>query len=103
MRTLIPSAVLPMAVSGLGAASTACYESSDNKIGSIDAVLIDKEGRVTSLIVGAGKFWGMGEKDVAIPFNAIRAREKDEYDQGCPEGARWFTYDKTTTTWTTAK
>ena len=27
MRTLIPSAVLPMAVSGLGAASTACYES----------------------------------------------------------------------------
>src|SRR6202022_1499113 len=44
------------------------YDPSDNKIGDIDDVLIDKEGNVTALIIGVGGFLGMGEKDVAIPF-----------------------------------
>src|SRR3984893_13097710 len=43
------------------------YDPSDNKI-------VDKEGRVTALIIG---FLGMGEKDVAIPFSALHASEKN--------------------------
>jgi sporulation protein YlmC with PRC-barrel domain len=53
------------------------YDPSDNKIGDLDDVLIDKEGRVTATIIGVGGFLGMGEKDVAIPFSALHASEKN--------------------------
>jgi hypothetical protein len=46
------------------------YDPSDNKIG--DHALIDKEGRVTAIIIGVGGFLGMGEKDVAVPFSSVR-------------------------------
>jgi sporulation protein YlmC with PRC-barrel domain len=52
------------------------YNPSDNKIGDIDDALIDKEGRVTAIIIGVGGFLGMGEKDVAVPFSSVRASEK---------------------------
>src|ERR1700731_4026066 len=47
------------------------YDPSDAKIGEIMDVLVDKEGRVTALIVSVGGFLGAGEKDVAVPFSAI--------------------------------
>jgi sporulation protein YlmC with PRC-barrel domain len=34
------------------------YDPSDNKIGDVDDVLIDKEGRVTAMILGVGGFLG---------------------------------------------
>jgi len=54
------------------------YDPSDNKIGGVDDPLIDKEGRVTAVIIGVGGFFGMGEKDVAVPFSSVRASEKDD-------------------------
>jgi hypothetical protein len=30
-------------------------------------------------IVSVGRFLGVGEKDVAVPFNAIRATQKDRW------------------------
>lgn len=53
------------------------YDPSDNKIGEVDDLLIDKEGRVTALIIGVGGFPGMGEKGVAIPLSALHASEKN--------------------------
>src|SRR5258708_18184295 len=53
------------------------YDPSDNKIGDVDDVLIDKEGRITAMIIGVGGFLGMGEKDVAVPFSSVRASEKN--------------------------
>jgi sporulation protein YlmC with PRC-barrel domain len=53
------------------------YDPSDNKIGDVDDILIDKEGQVTAMIIGVGGFLGMGEKDVAIPFSALHASEKN--------------------------
>ena len=53
------------------------YDPSDNKIGEIMDVLVDREGKVTALIVGVGGFLGMGEKDVAVPFNAVQVTSKD--------------------------
>src|SRR5438132_6332255 len=47
------------------------YDPSDNKIGDVDDVLIDKEGRVTAMIVAVGGFLGMGEKNVAVPFSSV--------------------------------
>jgi sporulation protein YlmC with PRC-barrel domain len=83
------------------------YDPLDNKIGGIDDVLIDKEGRVTALIIGVGGFLGMGEKNVAIPFSDIRASEKNNNKwylvlnttKDALKTAPGYTYDKTKTTW----
>ena len=82
------------------------YDPSDNKIGDVDDVLIDKEGRVTALIISVGGFLGMGEKDVAIPFSAVHASEKNNKwylvlntTKDALKTAPGFTYDKTRTTW----
>jgi sporulation protein YlmC with PRC-barrel domain len=39
------------------------YDPSDNKIGGVDDILIDKEGRVTAVIIGVGGFLGMGQRE----------------------------------------
>src|ERR1700680_2147045 len=82
------------------------YDPSDNKIGDIDDVLIDKEGIVTALIIGVGGFLGMGEKDVAIPFSDVRASVKNNKwylvlntTKDALKTAPGFTYDKTRTSW----
>ena len=53
------------------------YDPKNNKIGEIMDVLVDKSGRVTSLIVGVGGFLGAGEKDVAVPFDAVHVTNQD--------------------------
>jgi sporulation protein YlmC with PRC-barrel domain len=85
------------------------YDPSNTKIGSIDDMLIDDGGKVTSLIVGVGGFLGMGEKDVAIAFNAVKATMKDskwyltlDTTKDALKAAPGFTYDSTKTTWVPA-
>ena len=82
------------------------YDPSDNKIGDIDDVLIDKAGNVSAMIVSVGGFLGMGEKDVAIPFSDVHASEKNNKwylvlntTKDALKTAPGFTYDKTRTTW----
>src|SRR2546428_12219270 len=65
------------------------YDPNDSKIGEIMDVLVDREGKATALIVGVGGFLGMGEKDVAVPFNSVRAHQgqqqvlpRDELHEG---------------------
>lgn len=48
------------------------YDPSDNKIGEIADVLIDKGGKIEVFMVSVGGFLGVGEKDVAVPFSAIQ-------------------------------
>jgi hypothetical protein len=81
-------------------------EPSDNKIGDIDDVLIDKSGKITALIVGVGGFLGIGEKDVALPFSAVKSEQKnnkwyltvDETTDSL-KNAVGYKYDSSTTTW----
>src|SRR6202040_2379465 len=85
------------------------YDPLDNKIGDVDDVLIDKAGNVSALIIGVGGFLGMGEKDVAIPFDALHASEKNNKwylvlntTKESLKTAPGFTYDKNKTTWVSA-
>src|SRR5262245_23480810 len=52
------------------------YDPSNNKIGEIMDMLMDKDGRAAALIVGVGGFLGAGEKDVAVPFNAVQVQKR---------------------------
>ena len=50
----------------------------NESIGDVNDVLIDTNGKIASVIVGVGGFLGMGEKDVALPFENLKfAKDKD--------------------------
>jgi hypothetical protein len=53
------------------------YGPDNRSIGDINEVLIDKDGRVTAVVVGVGGFLGVGEKNVALPFRALDVARKD--------------------------
>lgn len=40
-------------------------------IGKIDDLLLGHDGKIASIVVGVGGFLGIGEKDVAVPFDAV--------------------------------
>ena len=48
------------------------YGSDNEKIGDIDEVLLDREGKVHAIVVGIGGFLGIGEKNVAISYNQVQ-------------------------------
>jgi sporulation protein YlmC with PRC-barrel domain len=47
-------------------------------VGEINEIVLDKHGKVAAAIIGVGGFLGMGEREVAISFDAIqRSSDKD--------------------------
>lgn len=48
------------------------YNENDEKVGDVNDVVLTSDGQVTHLIVGAGGFLGMGQHDVAIPFDEVQ-------------------------------
>jgi sporulation protein YlmC with PRC-barrel domain len=82
------------------------YDTKQSKIGTIDDVLLDKQGKVSALIVGVGGFLGVGEKDVAVPFKALKVAEKngDRYlvmntTKEALQSAPGYTFDKSKGVW----
>lgn len=43
----------------------------NESVGDVNDVLIDHDGKVAAVIVGVGGFLGMGEKDVALPYDQL--------------------------------
>jgi sporulation protein YlmC with PRC-barrel domain len=41
------------------------------KIGDINDLLFDKNGRIANVVIGVGGFLGIGEKNVAIPYGSL--------------------------------
>jgi sporulation protein YlmC with PRC-barrel domain len=49
----------------------------DNKsIGDINDVLIANDGKINAVVIGVGGFLGVGEKNVAIPFDKLQVARK---------------------------
>jgi len=82
------------------------YDPSDSKIGKIDDVLLSDSGQVKALMVGVGGFLGAGEKDVAVPFSAIKQTTKSnkmyltmDTTKDALKSAPGFKYDSDKTAW----
>jgi sporulation protein YlmC with PRC-barrel domain len=82
------------------------YDKADNKIGTIDDVLIDKDGRITALIIGVGGFLGVGQKDVSEQFNKVQMTKKNDKwylvmdaNKDALQNAQGLRYDRNATTW----
>jgi sporulation protein YlmC with PRC-barrel domain len=50
---------------------TRVVSANNESIGDINDVIVDRNGQVMAAVVGVGGFLGIGEKDVAVPFNAL--------------------------------
>jgi hypothetical protein len=75
----------------------------------VNDILLDTDGRVSAVIVGVGGFLGLGQKDVAVPFNALKVAEKngDRYlvmntTKEALQSAPGYTFDKSKGTWVPA-
>jgi sporulation protein YlmC with PRC-barrel domain len=82
------------------------YNPSDEKIGEISDVLVAKDGKIDAFIVSVGGFLGIGEKHVAVPFNAVHATQRDgrwrltmNTNKDALKGAAGYRYDSAKTTW----
>lgn len=51
---------------------SAVYDRNNQKIGSVQDLILDKAGRVNSMVVDVGSYLGLGGKDVAIPMSNIK-------------------------------
>jgi hypothetical protein len=49
---------------------------SDN-IGEVNDLIIGDDGKITHAVVGVGGFLGIGEKDVAVPFDELAVVERE--------------------------
>jgi hypothetical protein len=52
------------------------YGPDDKSIGDVNDVLIAGDGQVRAVVVGVGGFLGVGEKNVALPFDALSITRK---------------------------
>lgn len=47
-------------------------------IGEVNDLVIGKDGQVTAIVVGVGGFLGLGEKSVALEYDAVERAQKDD-------------------------
>jgi hypothetical protein len=52
------------------------YGAGNASIGEVNDVLIGNDGKVRALVIGVGGFLGVGEKNVAIPLDALSIARK---------------------------
>ncbi len=53
------------------------YNNNNEKIGDVSDVLVDQSGKVEAVVIGVGGFLGIGERNVAVPFNALKFEMTD--------------------------
>ena len=85
------------------------YDNQDKKIGAVKDGLFDQDGKLNSIILGVGGVLGMGEKDVGVPFNAIKIKVKDgkrylvtDLTKEALDTAPAYTYDHSSGQWVVA-
>jgi len=48
------------------------YNANNESLGEISELLTDQSGKITAAVIGVGGFLGMGERNVAIPFEKLK-------------------------------
>jgi sporulation protein YlmC with PRC-barrel domain len=63
------------------------YDPQEQKIGEISDVLVGPDGKISAFMVSVGGFLGIGEKHVAVPFDAVHPAQRN--------GKWWLTMNAT--------
>jgi len=65
---------------------TDIYGSDNQKIGDLDDVILDRQGKIQAIVVGVGGFLGIGEKNVAIPYEQVQWMSNQEVQAQSNQG-----------------
>jgi hypothetical protein len=52
------------------------YNRADEKLGDINEILFDNDGKVKAVVIGVGGFLGMGEHDIAVSMDKLKFMEE---------------------------
>ena len=50
----------------------AVYNDTNEKLGDISEILLDKSGKINAVIIGVGGFLGVGQHDIAVTFDKLK-------------------------------
>lgn len=52
------------------------YNQNNEKLGDINELILDKNGKVAAVVIGVGGFLGMGEHDIAVTMDKLKFVEE---------------------------
>ncbi|MBR0749552.1 PRC-barrel domain-containing protein [Bradyrhizobium japonicum] len=52
------------------------YNETNEKLGDINELLVDKSGKINAVVIGVGGFLGMGEHDIAVSMDKLKFVEE---------------------------
>ena len=55
------------------------YDPNDQKIGAVDELVLNPDGKVADVVIGVGGFLGAGEKHVAVPMADLKRGKSDHF------------------------
>src|SRR6266446_161704 len=58
---------------------SAVYDPTDQKIGTIDELVLNPDGKVADVVIGVGGLLGAGEKHVAVPMADLKRGKNDRF------------------------
>lgn len=85
------------------------YNEANEKLGDVNELILDKNGKVAAVVIGVGGFLGMGEHDIAVSMDKLKfVEEPVRTSSTAPatttrETTRETTTGAATTTTTTAR
>ena len=56
------------------------YNNNNEDVGDINELIVGQDGRIEAFVIGVGGFLGLGEHDVAVPFNQVKFMEEPRRD-----------------------
>ncbi len=48
------------------------YNEANEKLGDINELILDKDGKINAVVIGVGGFLGMGEHDIAVTMDKLK-------------------------------
>jgi sporulation protein YlmC with PRC-barrel domain len=52
------------------------YNEANEKLGDINELILDKDGKINAVVIGVGGFLGMGEHDIAVSIDKLKFVEE---------------------------
>jgi sporulation protein YlmC with PRC-barrel domain len=52
------------------------YNEANEKLGDVNELIMDKDGKINAVVIGVGGFLGMGEHDIAVTMDKLKFMEE---------------------------
>ena len=73
---VFPARQMPNEWRGSKLVGASVYGPDDKSIGDINELIVGPKGQIRAVVIGVGGFLGIGEKNVAVPFEALHISRK---------------------------